>query len=116
MPRTYPLPEPDRLEATSQEVVLGVDTHKDRHVAAVLTAVGVVLGTAGFPTTAAGYQQLLAWACEYGTPRPLLETLRRPRELPRPADATHRPSSLTNIRASAPLHHLPAELLRVRRL
>ncbi|CAI7980519.1 hypothetical protein FRAHR75_820004 [Frankia sp. Hr75.2] len=48
--------------------------------------------------------------------RSLLETLRHTRDLPRPADTANHPSSLTNIRASAPLHHLPAELLCVRRL
>jgi len=31
----------------------GVDTHLDVHVAAVVTVVGGVLGTAEFPTTAA---------------------------------------------------------------
>ncbi|MEU2874708.1 IS110 family transposase [Streptomyces olivoreticuli] len=48
------------------EVVLGADTHKDAHVAAVTTNVGLVLDSAGFPATAAGYQQLLAWAREHG--------------------------------------------------
>lgn len=49
-----------------QDVVLGVDTHKDIHVAAVLTVLGVVLASATFPTTAAGYRRLLAWACGFG--------------------------------------------------
>ncbi len=44
----------------------GVDTHLDVHVAAVVTAVGGVLGTAEFPTTAAGYRRLLAWMCGFG--------------------------------------------------
>jgi hypothetical protein len=35
--------------------------HLDLHVAAVVTPVGGVLGTAEFPTTAAGYRRLLAW-------------------------------------------------------
>ena len=48
------------------EVVLGVDTHKDVHDGAVLDAVGTLLGTGSFPTTAAGYEQLLAWACGFG--------------------------------------------------
>jgi len=43
----------------------GVDTHLDVHVAAVVTAVGGVLGTAEFPTTAAGYRRLLAWMCGF---------------------------------------------------
>jgi transposase len=36
------------------EVVLGVDTHKDVHVAAVLTSLGVLLASCSFPTTAKG--------------------------------------------------------------
>ncbi|MER5459078.1 transposase [Micromonospora sp. NPDC002389] len=49
------------------EVVLGVDTHKDLHVAAVASPVGRTLATASFPATAAGYRQLLSWARSHGT-------------------------------------------------
>lgn len=55
---------PDQPDTS--EVVLGVDTHKDAHVAAVVTSVGAVLGTAQFMTTAAGYRALLAWAQTFG--------------------------------------------------
>ena len=48
------------------QVTGGVDTHLDVHVAAVLSAVGGVLGTAEFPTTAAGYRQLVAWMRSFG--------------------------------------------------
>jgi transposase len=51
------------------EVVLGVDTHKDVHVAAVLTVLGVLVGSRSFPTTAVGYRQLLAWARTFGAVR-----------------------------------------------
>lgn len=44
----------------------GVDTHQDQHVAAVLDAGDQVLGTASFPTTAAGYRQLVAWMRGFG--------------------------------------------------
>ncbi len=44
----------------------GVDTHSDVHVAAVVTAVGGVLGTEQFPTTAAGYRRLLGWMRTFG--------------------------------------------------
>ncbi len=44
----------------------GVDTHSDMHVAAVVTAVGGVLGTAEFPTTTLGYRRLSAWLREFG--------------------------------------------------
>ncbi len=46
--------------------MLGVDTHKDAHVAAVVTALGAVLATRDFPATAEGYRQLLAWARSFG--------------------------------------------------
>src|SRR5262249_9072343 len=59
--------QPDQPDPA--EVVLGVDTHKDFHVAAVLTALGAVAGTNRFPTTAAGYRQLLDWARTFGTVR-----------------------------------------------
>ena len=49
------------------EVVLGVDTHKDAHVAAVATRVGAILATQSFPATAAGYRELLDWARRFGT-------------------------------------------------
>ncbi|HEX5145340.1 MAG TPA: IS110 family transposase [Mycobacterium sp.] len=52
---------------TAEEVILGVDTHNDVHVAAVITTLGVLLGTQAFPATAAGYTQLLAWARSHGT-------------------------------------------------
>lgn len=48
------------------EVTGGVDSHKDRHVAAAVDAIGRFLGTAAFPATPAGYQQLLAWLAGFG--------------------------------------------------
>jgi hypothetical protein len=45
----------------------GVDTHLDVHVAAALDPLGAVLGTASFPTTPAGYRQLLDWLRTFGT-------------------------------------------------
>jgi transposase len=58
-PVTHPDPRPE-------EVILGVDTHKDVHVAAVVTTLGAQVAEATFPTTAAGYRQLLAWARGFG--------------------------------------------------
>jgi transposase len=50
-----------------QEVVLGVDTHKDLHVAAVLSGgLGALLASKAFPTTDSGYQRLVAWARTFG--------------------------------------------------
>jgi transposase len=58
--------QPQPCPVDAEQVVLGVDTHKDNHVAAVLTVVGVVLGTKAFPATAAGYRALLKWARGFG--------------------------------------------------
>lgn len=44
----------------------GVDTHKDTHTAAVLDALGRVLGNASFPATGRGYAELLAWIRGFG--------------------------------------------------
>jgi len=66
------MPQPaqhDQDDNSPGEVILGVDTHKDTHVGAVLTAVGVLLGSATFPTTASGYRDLVAWARTFGTPK-----------------------------------------------
>jgi transposase len=52
--------------AVDHEVILGVDTHLDTHVGAVIDQVGHVLGTFATATTAAGYQQLLKWARSFG--------------------------------------------------
>lgn len=57
-----PLPE-------QAEVVLGVDTHKEIHVAAVLTVLGVFLAGREFPATAAGYRGMVAWARPFGALR-----------------------------------------------
>jgi transposase len=46
-----------------------VDTHKDVHVAAVLTTLGVGLSNENFPATAAGYQALLDWVGTFGVLR-----------------------------------------------
>jgi len=51
---------------TMARITGGVDTHLDVHVAAALTDVGGVLGTASFPTTTAGYRQLLEWMSSFG--------------------------------------------------
>ncbi|WP_173058172.1 IS110 family transposase [Phytohabitans houttuyneae] len=50
-------------------VVVGVDTHKDVHVAAVLSPLGALLGTMSFPTTRDGYLGLVEWATGFGVVR-----------------------------------------------
>ena len=53
----------------AEDVILGVDTHKDVHVAAVITALGASLAQQAFPATAIGYRQLLTWARSFGVLR-----------------------------------------------
>ena len=45
----------------------GIDTHKDTHTAALVDSAGRLLGSAVFPTTRAGYRQLLGWMGSAGT-------------------------------------------------
>ena len=53
-------------QPTSSGVVVGVDTHKDTHVARAKDALGRRVGEQLVPTTPAGYRQLLAWARGFG--------------------------------------------------
>ena len=46
--------------------MLGVDTHKDLHAAAVINPLGVLLSSKMFPATTAGYRTLLAWVDTFG--------------------------------------------------
>jgi transposase len=54
------------MSQQSQDVIVGVDTHKDTHTAAVINATGLHLGTETFPATAAGYSSLLSWVTSFG--------------------------------------------------
>jgi transposase len=51
------------------EVILGVDTHLDVHVAVALDHLGRGLGELSVPTTAKGYERLVRWAEGFGTLR-----------------------------------------------
>src|SRR5215207_9914582 len=51
----------------AERVTVGVDTHRDLHVAVALDQQGRWLGTRGFPTTPAGFAALTTWAIRYGT-------------------------------------------------
>jgi transposase len=50
----------------SLQVILGVDTHAQVHVACLLDHLGRLQGTLTIPATQAGSQQLLAWAGRHG--------------------------------------------------
>jgi transposase len=62
---------PDDNDQTrdDEQIILGVDTHKDVHVAAVITALGAHVAVAEFAATAVGYRRLLAWARGFGVLR-----------------------------------------------
>ena len=49
-----------------REVILGVDTHLDLHVAVLISAVGRVIATNSVATTTAGYDELIQWARSFG--------------------------------------------------
>jgi transposase len=49
-------------------VAIGVDTHKEVHVAVALDALGAQLDSREIPTTSAGYRSLLSWSQELGVP------------------------------------------------
>jgi transposase len=51
------------------EIVLGVDTHKDIHVAAIVDDVGRLLCTSEFPVSERGCRRMLTWARHYGSLR-----------------------------------------------
>src|SRR3712207_1605043 len=55
--------------AAAAEVVLGVDTHLDLHVAVALDQLGRRLGALTVPTTAMGYESLVSWAQAFGPVR-----------------------------------------------
>ena len=55
-----------RMTSPPGSVTAGVDTHGDTHHAAVIDPVGRQLGDREFPTTPAGYRQLLSWLRGHG--------------------------------------------------
>ena len=56
-------------ESAEVEVVLGVDTHLDFHVAVALDNLGRRLGELAVPTTTKGYKRLVCWAEDFGAVR-----------------------------------------------
>ena len=54
------------LGTVVEEVVLGVDTHLDAHVAVALNGLGRRLGELAVPTTEKGYEGLVSWAESLG--------------------------------------------------
>ena len=58
----------DRMSHLSEEreVILGVDTHLDVHVAVLIDVVGRIGATTSVSTIALGYEQLIEWARGFG--------------------------------------------------
>ena len=48
------------------EVIIGVDTHKDQHVAVAIDGLGVRLGESYVPVTSCGYEELERWSRSLG--------------------------------------------------
>jgi transposase len=57
---------PPTLPQTTGPVTVGVDTHRDLHVAGVLDGRGRLIATESFPTTAQGHRLLEGWAVSFG--------------------------------------------------
>jgi len=51
------------------DVIIGVDTHKDVHAAAAVSALGARLGATTVPASSEGYRRLEAWARSFGPVR-----------------------------------------------
>lgn len=54
------------MDFTHDDIIGGVDTHKDTHTAAAINGLGQVLGTATFPTTSDGLRDLAVWTASHG--------------------------------------------------
>jgi transposase len=50
------------MPAPARAVTVGVDTHLDQHVAAVVDQAGRLLDTKAFPASTRGYVALVTWA------------------------------------------------------
>ncbi|WP_298089719.1 IS110 family transposase [uncultured Sphingomonas sp.] len=53
-------------DITPDAIVIGIDTHKNVHVAVEINGLGARLATASFPVTSEGYHQVAAWATGHG--------------------------------------------------
>jgi Transposase len=56
----------ESMPAPSAPVTVGVDTHLETHVAAVVDQTGRLLDIQGFPASTRGYVALVTWAERFG--------------------------------------------------
>ena len=54
------------INSSAVQVIIGVDTHKDKHVAVAIDGRGVHLGEYHLPATTCGYGELERWSCDLG--------------------------------------------------
>lgn len=60
------VPTTMETDMEQSEIILGVDTHLEVHVGAVISETGKLLGTLSVSASAAGYLSLLTWATSFG--------------------------------------------------
>jgi len=53
-------------DITPDAAVIGIDTHKDVHVAIAINGLGARLATESFPVTSEGYRRVVKWAAGHG--------------------------------------------------
>ena len=54
------------IDSRAVQVIIGVDTHKDQHVAVAIDGRGVRLGEKHVPVATSGYEKLERWSCDLG--------------------------------------------------
>lgn len=54
------------MNTHNSEIILGVDTHLNQHVAVLINSIGKVLANISIETNTVGYQRLLNWASSFG--------------------------------------------------
>jgi transposase len=56
-------------ETSPDEIIIGVDTHKQTHAAVAINGLGARLGVITLPVSLRGYQELETWARSFGRVR-----------------------------------------------
>ena len=72
----------ESMPAPTALVTVGVDTHLDLHVAAVLDHTGRLLGTQAFPASTRGYVALVTWPAILGSASTLPQATSKGRSEP----------------------------------
>ena len=54
------------ISSRTVQVIIGVDTHKDQHVAVAIDGRGVRLDEKHVPVATCGYEELERWSCDLG--------------------------------------------------